>query len=102
MTLAEMVLNGELVVEPVTSGEVNRMIKWIRGLDQIGMRSRRVPENLGWGGRSHEITWRLGDIEHSTPVSVSEPSEAYHLTYKDLSYAKFFQHYKNILKRNYS
>ena len=53
------------------------------------MRSREIE------GDSGPYTWRLGDVIHSTPVTVASPAENYHQLYRDLSYAQFLNHYQN-------
>jgi type IV pilus assembly protein PilY1 len=78
--------------------KLNEIINWVRGKDSPGPRSRAVhkPVNFNLTDASQStITWRLGDIIHSTPTVVGRPSESYHLLYQDESYAKFAAHYKN-------
>ena len=78
-----------------TSDEVNEIVRWIRGQDQMGLRSRRVPHDLDHDGIDETfVPWRLGDVIHSTPMSVSSPSEGLHLLYKDNSYSAFVSKYK--------
>jgi len=72
-----------------TSAEVNDIVKWVRGLDQSGQRSRKVTIS------GITKTWRLGDVVHSTPISVSRPSEGYHSLYRDSTYAEFSSQYNN-------
>ncbi len=85
--------------------QTNRVIDYIRGEDQedltIGgfcfvpaMRSRRYGPDADGDGRP-DITWRLGDIVHSSPTVVGRPSEGYHLLYKDDSYGRFARKYHN-------
>lgn len=99
-----------------TTGEVDSIVSWIRGddslidedidndniidpgedtnlngrLDSI-KRSRQIPVTEKGGSL---MTWRLGDIIHSTPMTVSEPAEGFHLLYRDRSYANFVGKYK--------
>lgn len=75
----------DTVTDP--NAEVNRIVNWIRGEDQEGMRSRK----LGATAKP----WRLGDIINSTPQLVAAPAEGYHLLYNDMSYGKFVAKYKN-------
>ncbi|GAB4342366.1 MAG: hypothetical protein Kow0089_17370 [Desulfobulbaceae bacterium] len=95
---------------------VDRLINWIRGrddstdedLDGDGvldagedangngvldrpLRSRSIPLT---NRSAQNITWRLGDIIHSTPMTVASPAEGYHLIYNDYSYAQFLTAYK--------
>lgn len=75
-----------------TYDDVNDIIRWIRGQDDIvTLRSRELPASEG---SATNITWRLGDIIHSTPMVVSSPAEGYHLIYGDLSYANFYDKYQ--------
>jgi type IV pilus assembly protein PilY1 len=39
--------------------------------------------------------WKLGDIVHSTPVSLSKPPDNYHLIYSDVSYWEYYDTYKD-------
>jgi len=87
--------------------EVNMVVSWLRGNDwlidesetgeddngngiigDLPQRSRQIP------GDSGTETWRLGDIIHSTPMTVSNPAEGYHLIYNDFSYAQFLRKYR--------
>ena len=62
-----------------------KVINFIRGADQKGMRSRQLNGKI----------FRLGDIIHSKPVAVGSPAENIHLLYNDDSYADFVHQYKN-------
>jgi type IV pilus assembly protein PilY1 len=87
---------GSSVNDPIYMA--NRIIKWVRGQDQAeetygsvsfpAMRSREIQGDTG------PYTWRLGDIIHSTPVTVAGPSENYQLLYRDLTYADFADKYQ--------
>jgi len=76
-----------------TSDEVNAIVNWVRGLDQSGMRSRQIPTDFDMDGTMETVTWRLGDVVHSTPIAVSRPAEGYHYIYRDTSYGVFANHY---------
>jgi type IV pilus assembly protein PilY1 len=79
-----------------TNDEVNQIVRWVRGQDQTGMRSRQVAVDANNDGVYDSAkTWRLGDVIHSTPLPVSRPSEAYHTVYRDSTYAYFVNQYKN-------
>ncbi|MCJ7603100.1 MAG: hypothetical protein MUO63_16575, partial [Desulfobulbaceae bacterium] len=54
-------------------------------------RCRKIPVS---DSSATKITWRLGDIIHSTPMTVTSPAEGYHLLYNDLSFAKFLSRWK--------
>lgn len=75
--------------------EVNDIVRWVRGLEQAGMRSRQMEVDFNHDGVDETITWRLGDVIHSTPVVVSRPVEGYHFLYRDDSYAVFAKKYQN-------
>lgn len=76
-----------------TSGEVNIIVNWIRGLDQTGLRQRQLPYDFDLDGTPDTVTWRLGDVVHSTPIAVSKPAESYHFLYRDQSYGQFADRY---------
>ena len=77
-----------------TNDEVNQIVRWVRGQDQSGMRSRQVAVDANNDGLYDSAkTWRLGDVIHSTPLPVSRPSEGYHTLYRDTTYAKFVERY---------
>ncbi|MCJ7681467.1 MAG: hypothetical protein MUP70_12125, partial [Candidatus Aminicenantes bacterium] len=78
-----------------TTAEVNEVVKWVRGYDQAGQRSREMPFDFDLDGVPADVTWRLGDVVHSTPISVTRPSEGFHFLYRDNSYAQFLNTYKN-------
>ena len=61
------------------------------GILDTPQRSRQIPDA---NGSANDITWRLGDIIHSTPMTVASPAEGYHLIYNDYSYAQFLSKYK--------
>jgi type IV pilus assembly protein PilY1 len=61
------------------------LIEYIRGQDFTGYRSRE------WN--HPDSIWKLGDIIHSSPMPVGEPSEGYHLIYGDNEYGDFWDHY---------
>ncbi len=99
-----------------SEAELNMIVSWLRGEDWLTnedsdddgvldagedlngngildkpQRSRQIPDA---DGSSNLITWRLGDIIHSTPMTVAAPAEGYHLIYNDFSYAQFLNKYK--------
>ena len=83
--------------------QTERQVQWLRGLDYVNDNGIPVPllldNNVQVPGtelrsRSYdEKTWRLGDIVYSTPTTVAEPMEKYHLLYKDQSYTPFYLKY---------
>ncbi len=80
-------------------GLAQRQVDFIRGADQHAgtiagiavnaSRSRRYVEN------ATALTWRLGDVVFSTPTVVGRPAENYHVIYKDKTYQRFVEQYKN-------
>ncbi|MDF1592333.1 MAG: PilC/PilY family type IV pilus protein [Desulfobacterales bacterium] len=79
-----------------TDAEVDKIIRWVRGLDYTpdNLRLRQMPYDFDHDGTPEEVTWRLGDVIHSTPISVAAPAEGYHFLYRDSSYAQFVNAYK--------
>ncbi|MEW6671448.1 MAG: PilC/PilY family type IV pilus protein [Thermodesulfobacteriota bacterium] len=79
-----------------TNAEVDTIIRWLRGLDYTpdNLRLRQMPYDFDHNGVDETITWRLGDVIHSTPISVAAPAEGYHFLYRDNSYAQFVAAYK--------
>ena len=96
----------------ILNEKVNDIVNWVRGKDRLeakdlnnnkttgetvddGEAPRRSRQLPATEGSSTMITARLGDVIHSTPMTVSSPAEGYHLIYNDFSYAEFVKHYKN-------
>jgi len=94
----------------VNDTEIDKLIIWMRGqdwpFDEVAdgidrdptdgplrepLRSRLLPDPSAASGFT---TWRLGDIIHSTPMTVASPAEGYHLIYNDFSYAQFLSKYR--------
>jgi len=80
-----------------TDAEVDKVIRWARGLDYTpdNLRLRQMSYDFDHSGTSETVTWRLGDVIHSTPISVGAPAEGFHFLYRDNSYAQFITAYKN-------
>lgn len=91
------------------NAKVNDIVNWVRGEDRLfsvdlnangsptddgeaPLRSRKLPAT---DGSATMVTARLGDIIHSTPMTVSSPAEGFHLLYNDYSYAEFAKQYKS-------
>ncbi|MBI5188161.1 MAG: hypothetical protein HZA07_03685, partial [Nitrospirae bacterium] len=70
-----------------TDAEASNIINYIKGTDITNYRSRTITIS----GTSN--VWKLGDIVHSTPTTVSKPAENYDLLYKDSTYTTFKQQY---------
>jgi type IV pilus assembly protein PilY1 len=79
------------------AGVTNNIIDWVRGKDIYGMRKRELLYDIDKNplNGKEQITWRLGDVVHSTPLSVASPAENYHQLYRDFSYAEFLVQYQN-------
>jgi type IV pilus assembly protein PilY1 len=80
-----------------SESEVDTIIEWVRGKDVTGYRTREIekPDNFNVSASAdNTVTWRLGDVIHSTPTLVSSPSENYHLMYRDTSYSTFVRRYQ--------
>lgn len=79
---------------------LEELINWMRGKDDTADATTRdrlvpTPANFTISGSPANITWRLGDVIHSTPTAVGKPAESFHLLYKDSSYAEFYTHYEH-------
>ncbi len=71
---------------------VHNLIEYVRGKESgfsgttpMAVRSRVLDGKV----------WKLGDIVHSTPVSISKPPENYHAIYSDQSYQDYYDAYKD-------
>ncbi len=81
-----------------SNAEVDAIIEWIRGLDDpanpaLRSRQRNFSFDPDWDWAIDPtppaITWRLADVVHSTPMTVTRPQENFHNIYRDRSYAPF-------------
>jgi type IV pilus assembly protein PilY1 len=70
---------------------VSNLIQYIRGNDTSGLRVRAGD----WDGDSDDEEWKLGDIVHSTPVSICKPPDNFHLIYTDESYQTYHNAFKD-------
>jgi type IV pilus assembly protein PilY1 len=59
---------------------VTNIIEWVRGTEITDLRNRTLDG----------VTYRLGDIVHSTPVTVAKPTDQYHTLYADESYMEYW------------
>ncbi|MFZ1984895.1 MAG: PilC/PilY family type IV pilus protein [Desulfatitalea sp.] len=64
---------------------IANIINWVRGTEISGLRNRTLDG----------VTYRLGDIVHSTPVTVSKPVDNYHTLYADASYLTYWREMKD-------
>lgn len=86
--------------------QYERVINYIRGVDQLEYKSATTPKYILLPFRSRQVdydedtdlndvtTWRLGDIVYSAPTVVGKPAENYHLLYSDKSYGKFLAQFQ--------
>jgi len=78
------------------ASRLDNLIDYVRGVDFFDgdknpiMRNRTTNEIDG-----SDHVWKLGDIVHSTPVSVSKPTDNYHIIYSDQSYQTYLDAVKN-------
>ncbi len=79
------------ILNTADAAEATKVVNFIRGVDQAGMRSRQLYDETF----SSVVTKRLGDVIYSTPVPVGRPSENLHLLYDDNSYFDFFTQYRD-------
>lgn len=90
-------ISREELLYAADGAEATKIIDFTRGKTQSGAGSLRERKVLD--ANANLITWRLGDIIHSSPLSVSRPAENYDLIYANNSnfatYADFFQAYKD-------
>lgn len=75
---------GGLELGAIHDERVENIITWVRGTDVPGLRNRTIDGQ----------TWRLGDIINSTPVTVAQPIEDYHIAYSDGTYREYWQNFK--------
>ncbi|MCK4417516.1 MAG: hypothetical protein KAV99_05065 [Candidatus Latescibacteria bacterium] len=64
---------------------VDNVINYIRGSEIAGLRTRTIDGAV----------WKLGDIVHSTPVSIAKPPDNFHIIYSDESYQGYYDANKN-------
>jgi type IV pilus assembly protein PilY1 len=84
--------------------EANRLVNWIRGVDQPGVPAVAVPPAPALPAlRSRQIdldangtieTVRLGDIVNSSPLVVAKPNASLDILYRDASYTRFANTYR--------
>ncbi|MDH5525313.1 MAG: hypothetical protein OEY01_15160 [Desulfobulbaceae bacterium] len=83
-----------------SNAEVNKIIDWLRGVDQAGYRPRVIKKKVihpdGDTDADNvvdfvedDFVWRMGDVIHSTPTAVAKPAENLDVIYSDTSYRKF-------------
>ncbi len=75
-----------------SSSDAINLVKYIRGQDQAGWRSRLV--DIPGDGSSTNKYWLLGDIVHSSPLVVNPPDERYDTAYGDVTYEAYKLQYQ--------
>lgn len=73
------------------ANRVTNLIQYIRGTEIPGLRTR----TFDYDSDGTNETWKLGDIVHSTPVTVARPPENFHILYADQSYKVFYNAFKD-------
>lgn len=73
------------------SNRVTNLIEYIRGNDISELRTR----TFDYDSDGADETWKLGDIIHSTPVTISKPPDNFHVIYGDESYQDFYNAFKD-------
>jgi len=68
-----------------TDALADTVVRYIRGTDFPGLRSRTVDAK----------TWKLGDVINSGPGLIGRPVERYDFIYGDVSYAQYYNQYRN-------
>ncbi len=76
---------------PDRDTRVENLIDFIRGSDSIDLIGHPNTRNRTFEGH----VWKLGDIVHSTPVSVAAPMDNYDFIYGDSSYLDYYRQYKD-------
>lgn len=72
--------------------KASNIVNFVRGVEGIeGFRSR----TLDFNNDGKPKPWLLGDIVHSSPVSVGRPTEVYDVTLGDETYREFRKKYQN-------
>jgi type IV pilus assembly protein PilY1 len=86
-SMASSMLLSPYLGQGLTVQQADTIIRYIRGddIDPNVLRSRTV------GG----FVWKLGDIINSGATLISHPIERYDFIYGDVSYARYYNHYRN-------
>jgi type IV pilus assembly protein PilY1 len=70
---------------------VTDLIQYVRGETISGFR----PRAADFDGDGDNEEWKLGDIVHSTPVTISRPPENFHIIYSDETYQAYYDAFKD-------
>jgi type IV pilus assembly protein PilY1 len=74
---------------------INNLINYIRGVDMYDSNGRPIlrPRTMEIGNTNK--VWKLGDIVHSTPVTVAKPMDNYGVIYSDETYIDYYNSVKD-------
>ncbi len=95
---------GNTLWQDFLSNQRQRVVKFIRGVDQGSFTSTTSPSYSLPAMRSRKLdydddgaieTWRMGDIVYSSPTVVATPAEDFDLLYDDASYTAFYKKWVN-------
>jgi type IV pilus assembly protein PilY1 len=77
------------------SDRIDNLIDYIRGVDLFDSSGNATlrPRTLEVNGSDQ--VWKLGDIVHSTPVTVAKPMDNYNIIYSDESYQDYYDSVKD-------
>jgi len=75
------------------SDRAAKLIEYIRGTDGVTTLTRT--RTIDYDGDSVNEVWKLGDIIHSTPVTISKPTDNYHMIYGDEAYGTYYNNNKD-------
>jgi len=73
------------------ANRVTNLINYIWGNEISDLRTR----TFDYDDDGTDEIWRLGDIVHSTPVTISKPPDNFHVIYGDESYLDFYNAFKD-------
>lgn len=76
------------------NSRARNLIRFIRGFDDGYLGETRIRRRALPVDGANRV-WRLGDIVHSTPVTVAQPASEYDLLYRDRTYQDFLLKYKD-------
>lgn len=87
---------------------MNALVTWLSGKDVLDYETTTDDNNNTWLDRplrsrhynfviknddgtttDNQMEWRLGDVIHSSPITVNKPAENFHLIYRDPTYKDF-------------
>lgn len=90
-TMIDFSIANDVVLRPYlgtgyTVPQADTIIQYVRGVDYsaAGMRSRTADGKV----------WKLGDVINSGAALISAPLERYDFIYGDMSYARYYNHYR--------